>query len=100
MAINIGIGIVLCKQMGDGGIEHLKVQGLFDSTSQIVSRNDVVDDIEKNGSHYHPLFTPTGTTHQEIGPRIHVVPLGGKKYLRTNPNSTPEDNLGELPECP
>lgn len=99
MSIKIGIGIILCKETGKSGIERLRIQGLFDSKSQMVPRDDIVEDIDKNNSHYHPLFVPSGSTHPEIGPKVHVVAVGGKKYLRTDPNNTPDDNLGELPEC-
>lgn len=30
---------------------------------------------------------------------VHVAQRGDRKYLRTNPNDTPRDNLLSLPEC-
>lgn len=30
--------------------------------------------------------------------KIHVLPINGEKFIRTDRNETPEDNLGELPE--
>lgn len=99
MGIKIGLGLIICKETGEGSIERLRVQGIFDSASQLVARADIVNDIESNDSHYHPLFAPEGSKNMDIGPKVHVVTIGGKKYLRTDRNDTPEDNLGELPEC-
>ncbi len=30
---------------------------------------------------------------------VHVAQRGGRKYLRTDPNDTPRDNLLKLPQC-
>ena len=67
-----------------GPFTHFKVNGVEKT------RDTCVNEIER-GFDYQ--------THPALGiaSPIHIINVNNKKYLRTDRNKTPEDNLGSLP---
>lgn len=60
------------------------------------SRQAVIDDIESGSKYTTALKKQNG--NWRLGEDIHVIPVNGEQFLRTDQNNEPEDNLGELPE--
>lgn len=56
-------------------------------------KDDAVRDIEGRTHRYWVRNRRGGETD------IHVVTIGGKKHLRTDPNDASCDNLDNLPDC-
>jgi len=58
------------------------------------SKQDAIRDIE-TGAHTYFVLWPPGQTRTEV--RVVQGPTG--KYLRTDRDSTPRNNLNDLPDC-
>lgn len=56
------------------------------------SKDDAIDDID---SGRHTYYVTLGNSKVNI----HVVNVGGKKHLRTDPDGKGKNNLEELPDC-
>lgn len=59
-------------------------------------RSEIIKSIEVDKKKYRTAIEKNG--EWIIGEDVHVVPIKGKKYIRTDKNETEEDNLGNLPE--
>ncbi|MEX2498325.1 MAG: DUF3892 domain-containing protein [Wenzhouxiangellaceae bacterium] len=57
------------------------------------SKRDAISDIE-NGTHEYYADAP-GVPRV----KIHVVVIGGRKHLRTDPDPHKQNNLDNLPDC-
>lgn len=86
------------KKVDDNGViiklrKIIKDKG--DTVSYIdLSKQDVVDDILKNGTKYYTYNHIT----EKIGRLIDVVEGKNGQYLRTDGNKIEKDNLGNLPD--
>jgi hypothetical protein len=58
------------------------------------SKQDAIRDIE-TAAHTYYVIWPPGQTRTEV----YVVPAATGKYLRTDRDSTPRNNLDDLPTC-
>jgi fructose-1,6-bisphosphatase len=85
------------KHEDSGRITHLKVQANRnekpDGQSFEWKREDVIDSIESktNQKHFQTWYS------NKVGAKVEVVKVNGNKYLRTDRNETPKDNLENLP---
>lgn len=61
------------------------------------TRLQVITQIERLVKSFKTIYEDAGGNWRR-GEDVHVVHVGGQKYLRTDPDETPLDNLGELPE--
>ena len=61
----------------------------------IKSRTTVVGDIESGKTVMTAVKGSDGKYY--AGEKVHVITVNGYKYLRTDANSTPRDNLENLP---
>ena len=60
-------------------------------------REDVVSAIER-GNTFITILENADGKKWEKGQEVHVIKVDGKKYIRTDKNSTASDNLENLPE--
>ena len=60
-----------------------------------LDKSFIIRQVEK-GETVVTLFGCDG--HWQKGSDVHVVEIGGAKYLRTDGNAIAEDNLGNLPD--
>ena len=74
----------------DGDILALCKPGEFWSPRQ---KRDAIDDIEGDQHSYFVNVPGVGRAD------IHVVNGPNGKFLRTDPDRTPQNNLDELPDC-
>jgi len=68
----------------------------FAGAGQEWTRTQVVDAIE-DGETFVTILKQSGGVFRR-GEDVHVVMINGVKYIRTDQNRTPTDNLGSLPE--
>jgi len=61
------------------------------------TRQEVIESIKKSNK----WFTCMGTkkSYYKKGEEIHILPVRGEEFIRTDRNLTPKDNLGNLPDC-
>ena len=60
------------------------------------TRNHVVSEIER-GKSFVTIFLDSDNNWEE-GQDVHIIPVNGVKYVRTDKNSKAADNLENLPE--
>lgn len=93
-------GIEKVRKGNNGNITSLLLHRLeTDNSMQRLgwySKTDVINSIEKDNRTYMTITIENGTWYK--GSDVHVVTTIWGKYLRTDQNSTSEDNLGNLPE--
>lgn len=77
-----------------GRITHLKVHanqnGRPSSDYSTQTKDQVVNSIESS-KEYYTWYS------NKVGAKVNVVKVNGNKYLRTDRNETPKDNLENLP---
>lgn len=71
--------------------------GSLSATTTGVSRTWVVQQIEAGYTFKTITETFPGSGQWNIGALVQIEIVHGVKYLRTVPNGTPKDNLGNLP---
>lgn len=94
--------------------DYLIVAVRYDSSSRIVivkcrpdlervvgaeviqTRTEIMDNIRKGKSYVTATEGPPKTWTK--GADVHIVPVNGIDYIRTDRNETTKDNLGNLPE--
>lgn len=81
-------------------IEKVKAKEVVEGGSRLDSekirtKSAVVKDIDDYGYDY--VTATYDDEHWILGEEVHVVEANGDRWLRTDPNETPEDNLGSLP---
>lgn len=59
------------------------------------SRKDVIESIEKNNGWFTCQSKDKNTWTKKA--EIHVIQVENEKFIRTDRDTTPSDNLGELP---
>lgn len=74
---------------------HANVNGNV-GTAQTWERMEVVSAIEKGNTFVTLLRNSAG--NWQLGEDVRIVVINGVKYIRTDNNNTPSDNLGSLPE--
>jgi hypothetical protein len=72
---------------------HLVNDDNTSQTGEVVSRQTVVQDIE-HGLTYMVAYRVNGAWR--IGSKVEIYPYNGTKYLRTDRDNTPADNLDNL----
>ncbi|WP_455448197.1 DUF3892 domain-containing protein [Natrinema thermotolerans] len=65
------------------------------TNTERIPRQNVVADLERGVEYTTAVKNSNG--NWDHGDEIHVLNLGGIKYIRTDQNDTKEDNLGGLP---
>ena len=78
--------VMISKDLGD-----------FLDTPLQVFREQVVKSIKEKQETFVTIIQNEKAKY-ELGQPVHVVPLNGEEYLRTDQNDTAEDNLENLPE--
>lgn len=89
--------IVAVSYDDHGGIKSIKRHRLDVDTVdgfEDVSKESVIEDIEAGKKH----FTLNLDRKEVDAEMVHVVNLGGKKFVQTDNNDSENDNLGGLPE--
>lgn len=66
------------------------------TNTQKVDRSSVVAGIER-GDDYTTSIKNEDSGKWDLGDDVHVLEINGEKFIRTDKNSTKEDNLGGLP---
>ena len=82
-------------------IERVRVKYILEDgqETKILSRSSIITLLE----HEIPIFTAGGELTRIGGTKdvhfaeVQIFPRKGRKYIKTKPNDTPCDNLGELP---
>ncbi|MCG2702095.1 DUF3892 domain-containing protein [Candidatus Parcubacteria bacterium] len=94
---NYGIS---AKREEDGIITEVFIHPIFQDghvgEGYIWSKEDVISHIDDRNK--VTTILPTGDGGWRKGAEVHVVDTGSGRYIRTDKNETPRDNLGELPE--
>lgn len=83
-----------------GVITHLKVHqnnNGFLGSAQIWERSQVIDSIDA-GFIFYTIYKDRSSDKWNLGSQIHVVNGSYGRYLRTDRNNIPFDNLDSLPE--
>ncbi|MFC5136591.1 MULTISPECIES: DUF3892 domain-containing protein [Haloferacaceae] len=62
---------------------------------QVRTKSAVIKNVDVYNNDY--VTSTHGSNGWKLGEEVHVVEANGEKWLRTDPNETPEDNLGSLP---
>lgn len=86
-------------QNGNQAIEKVKtIEDKGDKLGNkiVFPKNEVINKIEGGITFCTAKKNDQGKYNR--GSDVHVVTVNGRKYIRTDRNDTPEDNLGELPE--
>lgn len=60
------------------------------------NRGDVVKDIDEDVKNVMTVYEKNGQMSE--GEEVHVIVVDSEKFIRTDVNETPEDNLENLPE--
>lgn len=81
-------------------IEEVEVQedlGFgISNTTDFITRQTLIENIEKKLTYTTIVLEEKGMW--KMGQKVELVTLNGQKYLKTNNDDTPRDNLGELRE--
>lgn len=81
-------------------IESLEVRedlGETVGSPNMIARLKVVENIEK-GITYMTIFRNSTTNKWDAGQEVRIIVVDNQKYLRTDRDKTPKDNLDNLPE--
>jgi flagellar hook assembly protein FlgD len=84
-------------------LESVKVVLLLDSKisspdNPIELKKEEVIFLIEDGDIIKTAVKDTATGSWNIGSKVNVITVNGKKYLRTDSNSTAQDNLDKLPQ--
>lgn len=80
----------------DSHITHVRVHqdlGTTVGSPSAETRQAVIDSIDA-GRSFKTIYNQNGQWSR--GEDVHVVPVNGVRYIRTDPDRTPDDNLGNL----
>jgi hypothetical protein len=98
---NAALAVVAVKHNGRQ-IEHFRCLkpafGIAGAAQIDVRRESLVHYIETEKKRVITAFVDQHQNRWKEGPEVHLLQVDSQKYLRTDPDQVPEDNLGELPE--
>ena len=81
----------------DGHVTHLRVNRRDGRCWVTFSRTTIVGEIHWLNATYLTYYRRNVASLWAVGAQLRVIEVNGKKFLRTDENQTPCDNLARLP---